>query len=339
MIASTVYDIFCISQKSKPATVSDSTLNYFDCNSTFCSITETKNDVLIAFSVYTNSSKILASERSRSPNVLNCLHGIRALSTLWILYCHTHTLLAIAPITNMSYVQEVSRTIDRRSLISIFIFSLICCLAVDYTISKHAGSVGSYCRWHILFHERHAADVVITQAVTKNVSSPNSLHFTMFITILFYYQINRNGQLNFALLYIHRYLRLTPLLAACILIAIYIFKHLGDGPLWQLFNRIGVEDNCRSHWWSTLLYIQNYYNSNSMVSFVILFFCRTIKLIDFPENRLWFRPVLWLYVCCVYVSSVSVIRGICLWICNCSSHRHHSSICCIATSIKHWQFR
>lgn len=74
-----------------------------------------------------------------------------------------------------------------------------------------------------------------------------------------------DGKFDYTLLYLHRYLRLTPLLAACVLIAITVFKHLGSGPLWALFNYVGVEENCRNYWWSTLLFIQNYYNPDQMV--------------------------------------------------------------------------
>lgn len=74
-----------------------------------------------------------------------------------------------------------------------------------------------------------------------------------------------NGKLNYILAYFHRYLRLTPLLAVCVVVSMTIFRYFGSGPLWPFYNHMAVEDNCRKYWWPTLLYIQNYYNADEMV--------------------------------------------------------------------------
>ncbi|KAG8294618.1 hypothetical protein J6590_099362 [Homalodisca vitripennis] len=42
----------------------------------------------------------------------------------------------------------------------------------------------------------------------------------------------------------------------------YVFPHLGDGPLWT--ERLTQEvDRCRSNWWTNLLFINNYVNSDN----------------------------------------------------------------------------
>lgn len=67
-------------------------------------------------------------------------------------------------------------------------------------------------------------------------------------------------------MYIHRYLRLTPILAVVTVISMTLFKQIGSGPMWNLF--INNSINCDKYWWSSLLYIQNYYNPESIVSVI-----------------------------------------------------------------------
>lgn len=67
----------------------------------------------------------------------------------------------------------------------------------------------------------------------------------------------RKGKLNIPLLYLHRYLRLTPALAAAILMHSTLIRHFGSGPLWKATD---PQPMCEKYWWTTLLYVQNYVN-------------------------------------------------------------------------------
>ncbi|KAG5881586.1 hypothetical protein JTB14_034806 [Gonioctena quinquepunctata] len=58
--------------------------------------------------------------------------------------------------------------------------------------------------------------------------------------------------------YIHRYLRLTPALAAMVLVSSTILPYLGSGPIWGQVS--SLQKPCSKNWWATLLYIQNYYD-------------------------------------------------------------------------------
>eukprot|EP00795_Rhopilema_esculentum_P001639 gene1639-16106_t len=59
--------------------------------------------------------------------------------------------------------------------------------------------------------------------------------------------------------YLHRFLRLTPSYMYVILFFIFIFPFCGDGPLWFEKSK-GMEiQNCKKHWWTNLLYINNFY--------------------------------------------------------------------------------
>lgn len=81
---------------------------------------------------------------------------------------------------------------------------------------------------------------------------------------MFFPKYVRKGKINIPLLYFHRYVRLTPALAANILFYATLWKHLVVGPI---SNQFRWDDMCDSYWWSALLYIQNYVNPASIVSY------------------------------------------------------------------------
>ncbi|KAH8373858.1 nose resistant to fluoxetine protein 6 [Drosophila serrata] len=65
-----------------------------------------------------------------------------------------------------------------------------------------------------------------------------------------------SGYLNVPLMYLHRLVRLTPVLALAVLLFMTLFPRLDSGPLWQQFT--GSTQLCSDSWWATLLYVQNY---------------------------------------------------------------------------------
>ncbi|XP_037708397.1 nose resistant to fluoxetine protein 6 [Drosophila subpulchrella] len=64
------------------------------------------------------------------------------------------------------------------------------------------------------------------------------------------------GRLNVPLMYLHRFVRLTPVLALAVLIFMTLFSRLDSGPLWKQFT--SSSELCSETWWATLLYVQNY---------------------------------------------------------------------------------
>ncbi|XP_022233577.2 nose resistant to fluoxetine protein 6 isoform X2 [Drosophila obscura] len=70
-------------------------------------------------------------------------------------------------------------------------------------------------------------------------------------------EMERNsGRLHVPLMYLHRVVRLTPVLALAVLIFMTLFPRLDSGPLWQQFT--ASSQLCSDTWWATLLYVQNY---------------------------------------------------------------------------------
>lgn len=60
------------------------------------------------------------------------------------------------------------------------------------------------------------------------------------------------------LMYLHRYLRLTPVMAFWLLLFYKLAPQMGEGPFWAAFVH-SVTGRCDTSWWSQLLYIQNFY--------------------------------------------------------------------------------
>uniref|UniRef100_A0A182K8B2 Nose resistant-to-fluoxetine protein N-terminal domain-containing protein n=1 Tax=Anopheles christyi TaxID=43041 RepID=A0A182K8B2_9DIPT len=76
----------------------------------------------------------------------------------------------------------------------------------------------------------------------------------------------RKGRLNFGLLYVFRYIRLTPAYLAVIALYATWLPRLGDGPLWT--ERMELEQRrCRQSWWLNLLYVNNYFGTDSVCMF------------------------------------------------------------------------
>ncbi|EDW27173.1 GL16613 [Drosophila persimilis] len=64
------------------------------------------------------------------------------------------------------------------------------------------------------------------------------------------------GKLNIPMMYFHRYIRLTPVVAVVVLYIMSLYKYSGEGPMWF---KLGTQDKrCEDSWWATLVYIQNY---------------------------------------------------------------------------------
>ncbi|XP_052128961.1 nose resistant to fluoxetine protein 6-like [Frankliniella occidentalis] len=86
------------------------------------------------------------------------------------------------------------------------------------------------------------------------------------LTRLLLLELDKRGSVNFGLLYIFRYIRLTPSYLAVVALYATLLPRLGSGPLWP--SRILLEqDRCRASWWTNLLYVNNYVNTDQLCMF------------------------------------------------------------------------
>ncbi|KAL7051624.1 hypothetical protein ACKWTF_004536 [Chironomus riparius] len=71
------------------------------------------------------------------------------------------------------------------------------------------------------------------------------------------------GKLNIPKLYLHRYMRVMPVLAFLLLIIISVYKMFGIGPYYKYMTERVHVNRCKMYYWTTLLHIQNYYNPSN----------------------------------------------------------------------------
>ncbi|XP_072382954.1 nose resistant to fluoxetine protein 6-like isoform X2 [Diabrotica undecimpunctata] len=63
--------------------------------------------------------------------------------------------------------------------------------------------------------------------------------------------------------YLHRYIRLTPGLAGVVLVSATLLRYFGSGPRWPI-TVFSFEGFCKRYWWTTVLYVQNWVNIETM---------------------------------------------------------------------------
>ncbi|XP_017066862.1 nose resistant to fluoxetine protein 6 [Drosophila eugracilis] len=172
---------------------------------------KTLNPVVKAFSARANSRAIFRIVDTKSnPNVIDCLHGIRCLSFIWVVYGHEYLVAAKSPNINLG---------DMLTWLNSFYSEFV-------------------------LHGIYAVDTFFF------------LSGLLLVLIALRSMERTNGKLNIPMMYVHRYLRLTPILAFAILIYMKILPLLGNGPLQGSVN-FDNYSACEDTWYLTLLYVQN----------------------------------------------------------------------------------
>lgn len=72
-----------------------------------------------------------------------------------------------------------------------------------------------------------------------------------------------------------------PVFGALILIILAYFKYMGDGPVYDSIIEATLEKKCRTYWWTSLLFIQNYVNPFNEVK---MLFCDIIISTPFGND-------------------------------------------------------
>ena len=102
------------------------------------------------------------------------------------------------------------------------------------------------------------------QAIGNAFFSVDSFFFLsgLLVAYLTFREMKRKkGQFPFLTYYLHRYLRLTPTYAFVLFFSWLLTMHLADGPTYHLaaWQNSTLYQNCKSYWWTNLLYINNFY--------------------------------------------------------------------------------
>lgn len=83
------------------------------------------------------------------------------------------------------------------------------------------------------------------------------------LVVYLFMRINEKGQsIHWGMFYVHRFLRLTPSLIMVVLFYCTMVNLFQYEPFALLDDYLGV--TCREYWWTTILYIENYWNPNNM---------------------------------------------------------------------------
>ncbi|XP_012279978.1 nose resistant to fluoxetine protein 6 [Orussus abietinus] len=78
-------------------------------------------------------------------------------------------------------------------------------------------------------------------------------------------ELDRRKSINFVVVYLYRFLRLTP--AYLVVVGLYVtwLNRLDAGPLWS--RMITERERCRTSWWANILYINNYVSTDNICMF------------------------------------------------------------------------
>ncbi|XP_017077663.1 nose resistant to fluoxetine protein 6 [Drosophila eugracilis] len=155
-------------------------------------------------------------ESQSNPNVIDCLHGIRCLSLLWVITCHEYSATLIKPNINLfsaaTWLDSAFASFILHGFISVDSFLVIGGLLVA---------------------------LIPLRLMDKT-----------------------KGKLNVPIMYLHRLIRIVPILAMAIVVYMKLMPLVSDGPLFAS-GYIG-KAACRDSWYWTLLFVNNYTNDTCL---------------------------------------------------------------------------
>ncbi|XP_051862820.1 nose resistant to fluoxetine protein 6-like [Drosophila albomicans] len=168
--------------------------------------------IIKAFSARANSRALFRLVEPKSnPNVIDCVHGMRCLSLIWVIFGHQYIVSLSSPKTNY-----VSLLTWLQSFFASFILH------------------GPFSVDTFFFLSGLLLVMIALRSLEKS-----------------------KGQMNIPMMYLHRYLRLTPVLALAIPMYMKLLPLMSDGPVTDRVN-FGDFDVCKRTWYLSLLYVQNY---------------------------------------------------------------------------------
>ncbi|XP_032296334.1 nose resistant to fluoxetine protein 6 isoform X2 [Drosophila virilis] len=185
-------------------------LDYFNAAQQVLGVFSLRQNLRQLFQVSTGTT-------TTTPHLIPCLHGIRCLTIIWIIYGHDYMFMLLAPSVNT--------------------YEVIAWAQTPYSMLLQSGSIS-------------VDTFFLLSGMLLVMSSLRELE-------------RQSGRLNVPLMYLHRIVRLTPVLAVAVLLFMTLYPRLDSGPLWQQFT--SSYQLCSDTWWATLLYVQNYAAAGRMV--------------------------------------------------------------------------
>ncbi|EDV53996.1 nose resistant to fluoxetine protein 6 [Drosophila erecta] len=167
--------------------------------------------IVKVFSARANSRALFRIVAVNSgPNVIDCLHGIRCLSLIWVIFCHQYVMAFVA--ANINLFQSI---------------------------------------WW--------AETPFASFVLHGFFAVDSFFILggLLVALISLRLMDRNaGKLNVPLMYLHRLLRIVPLLAMAIVVYMKLMPIIADGP--RFASGYTGKVACENGWYWTLLFVNNY---------------------------------------------------------------------------------
>ncbi|KAJ4446705.1 hypothetical protein ANN_13402, partial [Periplaneta americana] len=242
-----------------------------------------RRELLLSFSLRRHGPKLLSADSSSDS--MSALHGVRTLSSCWIVLGHHYFLVrdVSVPAINTVFINRVSvlniqmigtngglieggneppgsLKASKKDLVNVSQRDIaILNFIRNSTLFKRAFNCISY---HVFAGRSWENMPLVNFAMAVDTFL---LLSGLLVSYVFMKDMRRpDARFNIPLHYLHRYIRLTPVLAALMLIQLSLMDHLGSGPIWG--TNVYQTELCRRNWWAALLYIQNYYSSDQTVS-------------------------------------------------------------------------
>ncbi|XP_016976451.1 nose resistant to fluoxetine protein 6-like [Drosophila rhopaloa] len=167
--------------------------------------------IVKVFSARVNSRTLFrVVENASNPNAIHCLHGIRCLSLMWVLFCHQYIMDIVSTNINMFSVVSWERTPFASLIMNGF-----------YSVDSFFMLGG-----------------LLVALITLRLMD------------------RTKGKLNVPLMYLHRLIRIVPLLGMAIVIYMTLMPVISGGPLFV--GGFGGKATCEDSWYWTLLFVNNY---------------------------------------------------------------------------------
>ncbi|WAR14840.1 NRF6-like protein [Mya arenaria] len=171
--------------------------------------------LLRSFSIFTNLPAVMSTEVKNFD--ISCLYGIRVITMTWIVLGNTYLYTA----QSVAEVPVAADLMDSFDLMKRFTMQAVLSTAfATDTFFLISGCLIAY--WFLAKDEMRVS------------------------------KINVKTLLKF---YAGKYWKLTPPYMLVMVMFVYLYTYLGDGPMWP--NSIPVADACRKSWWKHLLYVNN----------------------------------------------------------------------------------
>lgn len=125
------------------------------------------------------------------------------------------------------------------------------------------GHTAEYTRAEMVFRNPGSMAAAISSMAGQIVCNLTLIVDTFFFLtgfLVVYLALKRlkesKGKMNWWIFYLHRYWRLTPLIALISLFYAVYLPYCGEGPSWDVV--VAQHRHCKANWWANMIYLQNF---------------------------------------------------------------------------------